>query len=292
MAPLPNDPFTLPASTPRASKTTLNLAGIPLHLFGVAELTPAQAAHTTVLFHLHGRGQTHAASEAVAHHLLHAARAGEGDGTTGERGLVVAAMDGRNHGARAVGGSEAAVRDWRGGNERHALDMLATMAGTGADVATAMDLLAAYVDGVFVPARFAVAGFSLGAHVVWDVLGRDARVREGVAVVGCPDLTHLLLHRLGRYKEPGEVPPGTARWPKTTERLLQQRDAMVAGIRGKDILILNGAEDKMVPPRFTRPWVDKYGQENRVEMHELPDTGHTMTWDMAEKTVDWVMRRL
>lgn len=97
--PRPNEVFTtLPDSTPESSKTTLNIAGFHVHLYGVSELTPEQAKDTVVLFHIHGRTRTYKDAEAFAHQILHQLRQRSGH----KKGLVVATFDNRNHGSRAV----------------------------------------------------------------------------------------------------------------------------------------------------------------------------------------------
>lgn len=76
----------------------INIAGFFVYLYGVDELSLQQAKDTTVLFHVHGRTRTYKDAEDFAHQLLFEIRKrGEA-----HRGLVVAALDNRNHGLRAV----------------------------------------------------------------------------------------------------------------------------------------------------------------------------------------------
>ncbi len=93
-----NKPFELADTTPRSSKTTLNIAGCRIYLYGVNDLRPDEARDTIVLFHIHGRTRTYSDAEQLAHELLYRVR------TRGEprRGLVVVTFDNRNHGLRAV----------------------------------------------------------------------------------------------------------------------------------------------------------------------------------------------
>lgn len=164
--------------------------------------------------------------------------------------------------------------------------------GTVADVQTVITFLGSYVDGVFAPTQFIVSGMSLGGHVSWDVLARDHRVGAAVIVVGCPDLTSLLLDRLGGYASPEDVPPGTSEWPMSVSQLYAVRDGSVAAISDKKILILNGAVDPLVPSRFTRSWVENFGPNNAVMFVEHANTGHTLSFDMVQKIVDWLPRFL
>jgi hypothetical protein len=97
----------LPDSTPRSSKKTINIAGFFVYLYGIDELTPEQAKDTTVLFHIHGRTRTYKDAEEIAHQLLYELR--ERGGT--KKGLVVATLDNRNHGMRAVCSPASVVID-------------------------------------------------------------------------------------------------------------------------------------------------------------------------------------
>lgn len=164
--------------------------------------------------------------------------------------------------------------------------------GIVTDVQTVMTFLESYVDGIFRPTQFIVTGLSLGGHASWDVLARDPRVNAAVIVVGCPDLTAMLLDRLGGYSSTADVPSGTAKWPKSVERLYLARDRSLTEIRGKKILVLNGADDPLVPSRFTRPWVEKYAANNDVVFVEQEDTGHWMSYQMMERIEDWLQQFL
>jgi pimeloyl-ACP methyl ester carboxylesterase len=151
-----------------------------------------------------------------------------------------------------------------------------------------MTFLGSYVDGIFNPTRFIIGGISLGGHVSWDVLAKDSRISAAVIVVGCPDLTSLLLDRLGGFTSPAEVPAGTIEWPESISKLYLARDRNVTGITGKKILILNGAVDPLVPSRFSWSWVENYGANNAVTFVEQEDTGHALTVEMVQKIVDWL----
>lgn len=155
-----------------------------------------------------------------------------------------------------------------------------------------MTFLESYVDGIFTPSQFIITGLSLGGHVTWDLLARDPRVNAAVIIVGCPDLTTMLLDRLGGYSLPADVPPGTAEWPKSVERLYLARDRDVADIRGKRLLVLNGADDPLVPSRFTRPWIERHAANNDVIFVEQPETGHCLSIEMLQRIEDWLQQFL
>ncbi|OJJ50358.1 hypothetical protein ASPZODRAFT_164322 [Penicilliopsis zonata CBS 506.65] len=284
----PNHRFRLLEDTPRASKTTINIAGFHVYLYGVDELTPQQRKDTTVLFHVHGRTRSYKDSEAVAHQLLHDVRERRSPATMG--GLVVATFDNRNHGARAI--DTLSSQDWKASNPRHAQDMLSTIDGIVSDAQIVIKYLAAYVDGLFTPARFIASGVSLGGHVSWNLLAQEPRITDAVIVIGSPNLTDMMLDRLGGYKSPSEVPTDTKEWPKAIEKLYLDRDASLERISGKNILILNGAVDPLVPSRFTHAWMDKYAGNNKVTFIEQEETGHNLTYQMMDHTVNWLLQVL
>ncbi|CAK7224170.1 hypothetical protein SCUCBS95973_005429 [Sporothrix curviconia] len=278
----PNSPFSLADSTPRSSKTTINIAGFHVHLYGVDELTAEQRNDTTVVFHVHGRTRTYADAEDLSHTVLSELRK---QPTKQTKGVVFATFDNRNHGTRAI--DTISIADWRGGNPRHAQDMLSTMDGIVADLQTTMKFLHGYVVGQFVPTQYIVTGTSLGGHVAWDLLARDPRVDVAVIIVGCPALTPLLQERVDAFLgEPAPAQRTCAKeWPAAIERLYQERDAEVATVAGKTILILNGAVDALVPSKFTRAWLERHGASNDVAFVEQADTGHALTVAMVERIV-------
>ncbi|CAK7233979.1 hypothetical protein SBRCBS47491_008793 [Sporothrix bragantina] len=282
---LPNGKFVLDDDTPRSSKTTINIAGFNVYLYGVDELTPEQARDTTVVFHIHGRTRTYKDAEDLAHQVLHDLR----QRPATRKGLVLATFDNRNHGERAI--DAISIADWNGGNQKHGQDMLSTMDGIVADVQTIMTFLESYVDGQFAPTQFIIGGMSLGGHVSWDVLARDPRVDAAIIVVGCPDLTHMLHERLDGYLRTdgaSQQSSSPKEWPDSVERLYVARDQKVAEITGKKILILNGEIDTLVPSKFTRTWLDKYGAKNDVIFVEQEVTGHALSVQMVERIVDWL----
>ncbi|KAH7136273.1 Alpha/Beta hydrolase protein [Dactylonectria macrodidyma] len=278
----PNDRFELLESTPRSSLTVLNIAGFHVYLYGVEQLNAEQAKDTTVLFHIHGRTRTYKDAEEIAHRLLSECRT---RGPT-KKGLVVATLDNRNHGSRAI--DETAIQDWEGGNPRHAQDMLSMMDGIVADVQTIITFLESYVEGLFTPTKFIVTGVSLGGHATWDILARDDRVNNGIIIVGSPNLTDMLRERLDKYKSTRDGATGATEWPKSIENLYLARDKSLEGISGKEFLILNGAIDPLVPAKFTLPWVQNFGANNKVTVFEQEDNGHWVSIQMMEKIVDWV----
>ncbi|KIX00126.1 uncharacterized protein Z518_10263 [Rhinocladiella mackenziei CBS 650.93] len=304
-----NKPFELTSNTPRSSKTTINIAGFHVYLYGVDSLTPEQAHDTIVLFHIHGRTRTYTDAEAIAHELLFRFRKRGGT----RKGLVVATFDNRNHGMRAaclhkslrvsfLATDKVFSRSitWRcktGKGEIPDMRMTAlwdlsqlrTSDGIVLDIQIVQKHLATYVDGAFLPTEFIATGLSLGGHATWNILAEEPRITKAIIIVGSPNLTDLLLERLRGYTSTADVPDGTREWPRSIAKLYQDRDEAILKISGKSILILNGLTDTLVPSRFTRPWVEKYAASNQVEFIEQKENGHWLSYEMMDRIVDWLL---
>jgi dienelactone hydrolase len=151
-----------------------------------------------------------------------------------------------------------------------------------------MKFLESYVDRIVVPTQFIATGLSLGGHVTWNILAEDPRITAAIIIVGSPNLTNLLLDRLGGYTSTADVPEGTEEWPQSVEKLYQARDKSLTKISGKRILILNGAIDPLVQSKFTRPWIEKYAANNDVTFIEQEENGHWLSYQMMDKIVEWV----
>lgn len=90
--------FTLPATTPRSSKTELIIGGLKVYVYGLEEVQQG-CTDVAVLYHAHRRTRTYRDSETFAHELLHRYRS---DGRPKKAGLIAVAVDARNHGDRKV----------------------------------------------------------------------------------------------------------------------------------------------------------------------------------------------
>lgn len=200
----PANPLGPPSSPgPSVSLTTLQITGLLVDVYGLAELAPT-ATRVTCLWLHHPRSRRKEdmadfARRAVsAFNRSSAAAAAAAAG----RGLIALAFDQRNHGSRAV--DEGANGSWREGNPRHAQDMFGVVAGTAADQERLIDAVAGYLFVGGVGERtidgHVLLGVSLGGHSVWQTMFLDGRVKAGVVIIGCPDfeceylnLAYLLL---------------------------------------------------------------------------------------------------
>ncbi|KAK9446529.1 Alpha/Beta hydrolase protein [Limtongia smithiae] len=281
-----DEKFALPESTPRSSETTVNVGGLLLHIYGAAELTPAQKGDTVVLLHAHGRTRSHLDAANIAHQLLHDIRA-----KGCRRGLVVAAFDNRNHGIRKI--DDISIQSWAGGNVHHAQDMAAMVDGISLDLHGVVKYLSAYISStLFTPTEFIASGVSLGGHATWNLLAMEPSIKVAIPIVGTTDLHALLLDRVQSFLRTKDVPADAPEWPLEIQNLLKARDAVIAGIKGKKILILNGEVDAIVPDVFTKDWVEKYAANNEVTYIHQAETGHFLSFAGLNRMVEFILPTL
>lgn len=150
-----------------------------------------------------------------------------------------------------------------------------------------MKYLGVYVEDRFNPTEFVMSGHSLGGHTAWNILAEEKAIKTAIISVGSPDMTNLLLARLG-----GPDAADPIRWPESIVKMYKDRDQRVSQIKGKQILLLNGALDTLVPSKFSVPWVEKYGQQNDVSFNVFEDTGHWLSLEMMDKIVEWVLQKV
>ncbi|CAK7236093.1 hypothetical protein SCUCBS95973_009489 [Sporothrix curviconia] len=326
-----NPRFSLPDTTPRSSKTSMVISGVRIYVYGLDELPPPPAGSTVtedvaVLFLAHNRTRTYRVTEGIAHELLHRYRS---DGRAKCMGMIAVTMDMRNHGEREI--SPDANRTWAGGNERHAIDLLSLIDGGVYDFQLVMDYLPMYLPQ-FARLHNVMAGVSLGAHTAWRLaaLAAPGQVQGYAMVVGCPNLTSLLAARLGVGPDDlGEGEDDTrldlvedeARWdallddtqkrrfPRSLATLVRRQDRRIADSFPTDtpILLCNGAQDELVPARYTAAWAKARGvlPTGNVERKPLLDggkdakpplidlliqdnTGHSCTKEMVARIAVWL----
>ena len=91
--------FSLPASTPRSSRSKLVIGGVNIYIYGLNELKRTSGVEIVVLYLAHMRTRTYLVTEAIAHEVLHRYRT---DGREKKAELIAVTMDMRNHGDREV----------------------------------------------------------------------------------------------------------------------------------------------------------------------------------------------
>ncbi|RDW77703.1 hypothetical protein BP6252_05756 [Coleophoma cylindrospora] len=225
----------------------------------------------------------------------------------------------RNHGDREVSSScpsscaadtrktsPDANRTWKNGNEAHGIDLMSLIDGSALDFKLVMTYLPAYLPQ-FHTFHNIMGGVSLGGHVAWRMPALIAdKVEAAIMVVGCPNLTALMLNRLridptilkttaeDLYKIPYETLAGTmtveqkTRWPQVLSRLVSEQDAAIdEKFPNIPLLLMGGKQDPLVPVRFTEPWVKKHIERN-VEFFVQDNTGHSCTKEMVARMAAWL----
>lgn len=105
------------------------------------------------------------------------------------------------------------------------------------DIKTVIKFLEIYVNGIFIPTQFIVTGLSIGSHVAWNILADEPRIMAAIIIVGSPNLTDMLLERLG-HTSTSDVPKDKKEWPQSVQKICQARDQSMTQISGKKILVL------------------------------------------------------
>ncbi|KAF8852582.1 hypothetical protein BDZ45DRAFT_599741 [Acephala macrosclerotiorum] len=300
--------FSLPDSTPRSSKRELVIGGVRIYIYGLDELKRTSGVEIGVLYLAHMRTRTYLVTEAIAHEVLHQYRS---DGRKKRYELIAITMDMRNHGEREV--SREANLTWKDGNENHAMDLLSTISGSAQDFKLILDYLPTYFPQ-FTHFHNIMLGISLGAHTSYRLASLVPGQIEGFAiVVGCPNISSLLLTRLGidpaslgtTMAELGEVPydelekimnkEQRRRWPGALSRSIREGDRIVYEEFPTDVpmLICNGKQDSLVPTFHTADWLAKR-RENGIMDEELvrffvqDNTGHSCTKEMVAMISRWI----
>ncbi|KAF1931269.1 uncharacterized protein M421DRAFT_90343 [Didymella exigua CBS 183.55] len=328
-----NNPLEGASSGCTVSQQTLTIAGIHVTIHGLAEVPPT-ADSVTCLWLLNPRLQTKETMAPVAAQII----SGWNATNPKKTGLIAAAFDQRNHGTRLV--DKLHNEAWRQGNDTHAQDMFGCYHGTATDTSQLIDHLPSYIfrdpTSPRITAHMAL-GISLGGHATWHCLLADPRITAGVVGIGCPDYTRLMTDRARLSKRttftatapPGASFLGSCDFPPALQRAVAQYDPaglLTPGVfnptgpdapltpvaldrfarlarerlRGKAILNLGGAADKLVPYAAGRPFLDTLKRvlrddpslDLRLEDVQFEGVGHAFPPAMVQTATAWICRLL
>ncbi|OZJ02472.1 hypothetical protein BZG36_05135 [Bifiguratus adelaidae] len=295
--------FSLPDSTPRSSKKEVVIGGLRVYVYGLEELTHKSDVEVAVLYLAHNRTRTYLVTEGIAHEVLHRYRS---DGRAGKPELIAVTFNMRNHGDREI--SADANKTWKDGNEAHGLDLLSLIDGSAQDFSLVLKYLPAYLPW-FKKFYNVVGGISLGGHTAWRIAAlAGEHIHAMWVVVGCPNLTSLLLSRLGvnpaclhtstedLYMIPYDnlyaamTDEQRRRWPRRLSELLGDSDRAVDEKLPAHIplLLQHGVLDPLVPYKYTVPWVEAHKDTHRVELFVQENTGHSCTKEMVTRFAVWL----
>jgi hypothetical protein len=108
----------------------------------------------------------------------------------------------------------------------------------------------------------------------------DDRVKAGVAIIGCPTFPVLMIPRATAEKKEERLPKGFL-------DLVAKLDPKLDVISKKDMLILKGDDDLLVPWEASEEFVSKLPKD-KAEVIGFP-CGHAFTDDMLEKSASWIV---
>jgi predicted esterase len=107
----------------------------------------------------------------------------------------------------------------------------------------------------------------------------DSRISAGVVIIGCPDFLALMSQRAG--------PESDKLLPKSFRETVRRLSPSVGEVSKKDILILKGEDDQLIPWKACRNFVDRL-PASKMEIVGYPGVGHELYPGMDAKTLDWI----
>jgi acetyl esterase/lipase len=200
--------------------------------------------------------------------------------------------------------------DWRSGNPTHAQDMYSILTGTAQDVSMLIDYLPTYLfpNEEQKIVDWGIMGISLGGHAVYGCLidGRcsigttdlDDRLAWGCVVIGCPSYIDLMEYRL----EKCGLPVSAEYLPEPFRRLVDRNSPgsyfrrtgdVPDALKTKDILILSGQDDNLVPWSASEPFVTKLQEGSpSVQVKLYPGVKHEFAPEMRTDFRNWFLKHI
>ncbi|ODV80394.1 uncharacterized protein CANTADRAFT_25978 [Suhomyces tanzawaensis NRRL Y-17324] len=311
----------LPHDSEAFSKKTVFIGGINVHIYN-ADSLQSHVENTTgdipvdVLYLVHERLGNYKYTEAFAFKIL------EQFYKKGGKQLVCVTFDVRNHGERTV--DESKNQDWRGGNASHASDLITVIDGIVADLKLLTTSVPFYLDldryisrankelGTTIKYRHSFSGNSLGGHAVIRFANEYPNLVNVLnPVIGCPDLTTLLVNRLTKapldsvaydkkyfYFEYDELPLNAEQrlvYPESLHRHIAAQDISIYENFNMNIKLFSshGKDDKLVPTKLASSWLDIYKNTNGVtEAFIQEGVGHATTEEMIDNFTTWLVKHI
>ncbi|KAN0120901.1 Alpha/Beta hydrolase fold [Russula decolorans] len=275
-------------------KETLNVAGLLTNIYARSNHPNSSPEPVVVLFFLHGRGENADSVDSTARAAFawvdeKQASSSKRSPTPPPRDFIVVTFDQRNHGQRTVDkrGNQGWSRKPEEHNERHAQ---VSAAGAVKDLSFLIDILPAYLfpNDERTIGEWVLAGFSLGGHATWLALRHEPRIRIGIPICGCPDYLALMEQRAEHLG----IPRTPSYFPASLRALVRANDTVPAtatAFAGKRMLVLAGADDKLVPWETSRTFVEALdvGRGGRKVVMVVPGVKHEFTDGMKEEMLQF-----
>ena len=192
------------------------------------------------------------------------------------------------------------TRESEGNANKGSMDLISTIEGATHDFKLLLDFLPCYL-AQFKTFHNVMMGVSLGGHTAWRMPAVAPGKLDALAiVVGCPDLSSLLLDRLGvnmsltatttyQELEVGMTEQQKARWPRPLFDVVREADAKISnGLPELPMLLCNGKYDTLVPAGYTESWVERQKQRAATRLYVQDNTGHSCTLEMVAMIADWL----
>lgn len=199
----------------------------------------------------------------------------------------------------------------------YSVDLLSMISGATQDFKLVLDFLPAYFPQ-FNRMHNIMLGVSLGAHTAWRMASAAPGQFDAFAmVVGCPNLTSLLLERLGidasalgvkgeeletvSYEQLEKLMDESQRrrWPRALAEFIREGDRKIYEEFPSDVplFLCNGEYDKLVPARYTTSWLERRSalrngtvtsKDIKPRLFIQENTGHSCTKEMVAMLADWL----
>lgn len=317
------------------SKITYNISGIAVHVYNSDVLVPYIQSFNKSLVHideipiniiylLHPRGVSYKLTEAIGYNIL--SQVEQKRQQHGGVPLICVTFDLRNHGERTIDASKN--EDWLQGNKTHGIDMISSIMGNVQDLKLIIDFLPDYLNlesyltdefkskhqHYNIKHRNIISGYSLGAHTVYRFANEYPELVYAInPVIGCVDLTSLLINRLKQndlssddydkrwfyynYDELHLSPEQQkTEYPEHFHKLLSKQDESIwenFAMNSIKMYASFGQEDKLVPFKLSSVWCDSYLNTNDdTEIVVYEGVGHDITEKMIDDFTTWLVKQI
>ncbi|KAL1409340.1 hypothetical protein Q8F55_003322 [Vanrija albida] len=274
---------------PTASKTTIWIADLDVHVFGLDEIRGSDLPIGVVTI-AHGWANKASQLDGMATGLLGEIRRLDAEaGHTRRRDVLVVTMDQRNHGER---------RRHRKGNlpfpknPHRLVDMAVNITSGMADQAFMYDFLPVYLfpNGERVVEEWMPCGLSLGGHQTWRLLKTDLRIRLGAPIISIPPEVFGSEFLFRVADQPGAV---KAAYGPSLDKFYHLPEG---GYEGKKIFCLYGELDMVIPVPIGLEQLakNKANAESKpgglLEYYIQKNRGHVITPEMTVLLAQWFYR--
>lgn len=190
-----------------------------------------------------------------------------------EQGITLLIPDAPRHGERSLGEDRFTLASI------HKITPI--LLGLLRDVTTLIQYVR--TSGEFDGARVGLTGVSMGGVVTLAAMTKHPEVKTGVAILAMDSVRKFARH----HKFPKMM------WPVVgyLDRYIDHRR-----IPPRPLLMLNGAEDPVMPVSYVREFVQEmktlYGNDSQIELVEFPGVGHEVVPEMMDRTNEWFAAHL